>query len=513
VNAIAKILTQKETTAEEIVACLQLFGQDYFNNPAKLEMYSESDLLDSLCSVPLLDLSEEFGRGLFYQEGKTTASHAVFVHMVSFVANFTVAAKDIVLAQTKAIGFLAKYRQRVEQILGLWNWSYGAQIGVSGFPQEVYTFAYLEELQAILSFLRALSMNPATLNGPSEQLFHRVYSQLTTQTLRFISTEVYGQSARIKIGTPFRIFDLFKPVSLFEESLQKIQLKESISYQNFRSGTSVQRPEADSRTPASQTISGSPFNIITSHGGASSGLLNFMVEIKLLEIIFLAADLFRTLTFHSHASNWKNQVTSRERTSGFYVTLGGIFLDAQVYLKNFLAKMSLKDYYAEGVWHLMLLKRSEVTTLETRGLFQVQTIYSYQEVKNLVRRAFELTIYSQRMCIKCFESPLLRGTAEEIAMIRKGQDESQKIVNEFLRYENFAANPKQSVNVNRSRRDMSGHFDPIRSLNPKQTLMSQNLSIRTDVNQSVGVEAEETHFFDLHKKVIERLNVGHKWKS
>ena len=309
--------------------------------------------------------------------------------------------------------------------------------------------------------------------------------------------------------------ELFKPFSSFEINIDKISLKDNLVSTKINNGVlrSFDIDLKHSQASLSQ-FARDPINILTSHSSIGSSLYGFLVELRVIEIIFLCSDLFRSMTVLAHKSKWNTGLFPREKTSAYYVKLSTIFLDVQNYLKANLIKLSHAEFYKEGNMHLLLLKRSQVAMRATNGLFQINTVYSYQEIKNLVRRAFEFAIYSQRLSFKCFEMPFVRGTLDEHVLLKKQQEESVRVVLDFQRVQNYSSsNQRTPVQPGRGMRDRSLHSDALRSLNPRQINMSANLSVK---HIAVGTTSElntELTYLEHHRSAMDKFKISHKWKN
>lgn len=508
INVLAKLLVLDETTPQEIISILQIFNCDYFKNPEKIDVYAESELLGCLTSMPFLDRGEEWMQAILYRDKRVTKGHAVWVHLLNFLTNFAIVSCENSLAQKKLIGFFTKYRFRFEKTLGLMTMSFGEELKNIEFSEEAYTLAFLEELQGSLAFLRALCTKQEMLVGQYEQLFIRLYNQLFTQTVRFVSTEILTGHQKTNRGLArMKVAELFRPVSIFEGNIDQVPLMDFHS-QPSKTENSGQPAEEHKPSFHSGNLANHKFeeNALMQKPKISS-LLLFIVEVKLLEIAFLSCDLFRLMVFGNPSNAWRSVIWNRERGAEHYCFLATVFYDVQVYLKNYFSRIASMEMYSEGLWHMALLKRSETATAETLGTFQAFTVYSYEEIKSFVRRSFELAIFGQRLATRCFLGPFYKPVPETTLFMKKRQEESSKTISEFLKYENFVSQTKNTVSMNRSRRELSGKQEQIRPINEKQGQMMRNLSILPTKNSKSGQGTDEIKFFDLHKKAINSLKI------
>jgi hypothetical protein len=516
INALSRVLSGRDSSARDVMTVLGILFDNFFERRARVDLFAESELLDQVLQMPFLDGSAEFGRGELYSGDRSTDSHAIFCHLLAFLTNLCLAGRDIHVLQQKLMGVFSKLFSKLESVLSLKGDKQANDLSSTNLGRHVHSYCFLQELKAVLSFLRALASNKANLSPQFESAFSLLFLLLCERTLPFLFWDSpSGLSRLARAQQTHRPAELFRPQSSFEANLERIVVRSQTLQQGPRTVSTDKLPDYDSK----RTLS---YNLLAKDGGsllasqALSGLSlhSFLVEVRLMEVLFVTTDLFRVLSVHFSGNSGKHGMAMREKTAEFYLGLSQHLLEVQGYLRNYFLKLSHADFFREANWHAHLMKHSEFSLRETRGLFQLEPLYSYQETKNFVRRAFELAVFNQRVVFKWAESAWLRLTAEEVMTLQRHQEESIKAVLDFSKAQTVISTTKPNVTTNKSRKDHLGE-GPLRSKNPKDLALSQNLSVKNVSSDQTVKEVDylEAKYHELHKKALDKFKIAHKWRN
>jgi hypothetical protein len=516
INALSRLLSSRDSSARDILTVLGILFDNYFERKTRIDMFVESELLDHVLQMSILDGSAEFGRGELYNSDRSTECHSIFCHLMAFLTNLCLAGRDMHVLQQKLMAVFSKLFSKIESVLSLKGDKQTNDLSASTVGRHVHSYCFLQELKAVVSFLRALAANKSNLNPQFESAFSLLFVVLCERTLAFLFLDSpNGLSRLARAQQTHRPAELFRPQSIFEADLERIVVRSQTIPQGPRTVSTDKLPDYDPK----RTLS---YNLLAKDGGsllasqALSGLSlhSFLVEVRLMEVLFVTMDLFRVLAVHISASSGKQGTVMREKTAEFYLGLSLHFLEVQGYLRNYFLKLSHAEFFREANWHAHLMKHSEYSLRETQGLFQLEPLYSYQETKNFVRRGFELAVFNQRVVFKWAETAWLRLTAEEVMTLQRHQEESIKAVLDFSKAQTVVSTTKPNMTTNKSRKDHVGD-GPLRSKNPKDLALSQNLSVKNISSDQTVKETDylEAKYHELHKKALDKFKIAHKWKN
>ena len=359
-----------------------------------------------------------------------------------------------------------------------------------------YTLGFLEELKVVLSFLKTVVINPINWNSQFENTLATIFRTISEKIIPFFFANVKTEHSRIQKEQLQKPEDAFVPYSLLEINLHNIVMKYCQKNESRKSSESI----SDSNLAESKLIDLSERQNYDLH--------SFLTEIKILEVLFLSVDLFQNLGLHFTESLHSN--TFKNLNINFYLLLSSNFLRVQNYLKDYFIRLGDTDFFQEANLHVSVMKTSEFSFRETAGLFQLDPIYSYQEIKNFTRRAFELSVFCQRICFNLFENSWVRPTNEDLKVLKKHQEESISIINAFsnLQIGIDGRTLNHQIRSERLKKELS------KSADPRQMNFTKNLSL--DLNSEIlenAMEEADIKYSELHASTIESLRITHQWKS
>lgn len=512
ISSLSEVFFSKNIQGSDFKTLIRIFSENYFNRKKSIDYYVNSQLLENLSKTVYFDSKEDFQKCILYKEDKVSEFHSVFCHMLSFVTNFSVATKNNQISQKKVLLVYFKFQRHIETILTLNLQSQSNSINSINSVTQIFNYAFLEELKHVLCFIRAICMTSEASVFSKSDLINRVYGILVSQTLNMISPNYFCQKVTQKVShTLFKLGEHFKVHSLFEQELEKVVLIELTVTQMARLPNTLAKSDLENKNSlySNNQFARDNIHFLTIQGAGGPNLFLFHIEIFLLEVIFLCSDLFRLLTMKTNKSSQKNTILNDQSVTHF-CSLSSLFLSAQDYIKNYFIKLSHSEYYRDANLNTLLLKNSVFAFQETGGLFQLGPVYSYQEIKNYVRRAFEMTLLCQRMCFKLADNQFLLSRVDLLNVFKRNQDESIKLVADFSRIQTYGSLTKGSVNKDRKQTQ-----DPLRSLNQAQINYGQNLSVRQIGNDKIygQVEKDESNHSKIHQEFMEEFKVAYKWNK
>jgi hypothetical protein len=503
INILSERLNRQDISSSEFMLIIQVITNIAVNGDNRAKLLG-STIFKNILQIGVVSASRNFQQGILYHHQLPDENHAMFCHLLTLVSLLVQQYKDTPNVLHFALSFITKYQKRYELILG---------IGVINEADQNFDFtlqyqnqAFLEELTLILANLAVVSQESEFWMNKNKYQFYNILHLLTTRTIKIFSHELFNQNFNSSRFSQFlAVSDRFNPITRFEGQLQGVILKSISHTVPLKPQGSIMKSTYDPKTSLHSELNRfKDFkNVFLTQSSHSSNLFAFKLENLVSESIFSAglaiASMMEAADFEEVYMDPSNNLFGDLFFRNFNHTL----IDIQLFLLYAYQKLSIyPDTYKDGCIHMQMMTTSAEAKIQTRGVSSLGAIYALPEMKNIVRKAFEMSFYLQTLSFQIFDSVEIQNKHFYTDELKKQQEKSRMLLQDFESY----LVRKENISSSLMPKDTSKFYSPIKS--PYKSLAK--ITPR-NIAHEIGMIDEETaklllvnaKSLDVHVKFLE----------
>lgn len=500
IDLLSERIAQKDIPPSEFNFIVTMLTNFAIVSENKTKIIS-SNLLNNILNIKVISSLPNFHRCVLYLNNRPEDSHSMFCHLLTLVSTLIHVAKQAPGMWNFPLMFLSKFEGRFLTMLRMNNSDATDDARNYEIGSQFQNQAYLEELSLILAYLSTASQDSEVWINKNKNQFNKFFWTLSTQTIRIFSHTIADPNlhgSRLSLVT---VSDRFQPVTKFEQQLQAIILKSGGQFLQNKPTSSIMKSTYDPKASLNSELH--QFREMKAaymtHLGSSSNLFAFKLENLISESIFSLCGSLSNMMGLVNFTELTFDMGDKYFNSFFFKDFNQSLTSIQVFAYYAYSKLTSRpETYKDGCVHLQVLADSTEARYQTKGVSSLSCIFALTEMKNMVRKQFEMTYFLQNLSFQIFDSLDMIEKFRVAEELRKQKEKSWIMLQEFesnlLRRENLATTMATTRENQRPYSPMVTPYKSVAKFTPKN--IGHDIAVldeETAKNLFVNMKSIEEH--------------------
>lgn len=443
IDFLSERMAQKDISPSEFNLIATILTNFTLASENKTKVIS-SNLLNNILNIKGISSQSNFQRCVLYFNGLPEDSHSMFCHLLTLVSTLLHLAKQTPGMWTFPLMFLSKFENRFLMMLRMNRSNISDDNRGQEANSQFQNQGFLEEISLILAFLSTISQDSEVWVSKNRQQFNKFFWTLANQTLQIFSHTIGDTNIYEPRPSWITVANRFQPVSKFEQQLQTIVLKYGGQSLHNKPTSSIMKSTYDPKASLNSELH--QFREMKAaymtHIGLNSTLFAFKLENLATESIFSLCGALSNMMGFVNFSELVYDVGDKFLNRLFFKDFNQSLTSIQMYAYYAYSKLTSRpETYKDGCVHLQVLADSTEARYQTKGISSLSCIFALTEMKNMVRKEFEMTYFLQNLSFQIFDSIDVPDKFRLSDELRKQKEKSwimlQEFENNLLRKENM----------------------------------------------------------------------------